>query len=123
MLKQIKQITVLSAWLSWCGFTSTTHEFNWTDINTREVIRWDGDTAIIEQGSSAKELGCTIKLNQKEIDFAIESFGIPEQWITISYSNEEDLIKHFKPAFNAKHNDYKCKEISNLIKDNKGGSG
>ena len=38
-------------------------------------------------------------------------------------NNEEGLIKHFKPAFNAKYNDYKCKEISNLIKDNKGGSG
>jgi len=91
MLKQIKQITALSACLICFGFSSITHEFNWTDINTREVIRWDGDTAIIEQGSSAQELSCKIQLIQKEIDFAIESFGIPEQWTTISYRGEEDL--------------------------------
>ena len=38
-------------------------------------------------------------------------------------SNEEGLIKYFKPAFNSEYNDYKCKEISDLIADNKGGSG
>ena len=33
--------------------------------------------------------------------------------------------KHFKPAFNGKYmpHDYKCKEISDLIKINKGGLG
>ena len=75
MLKQIKQITALSACLICFGFSPITHEFNWTDINTREVIRWDGDTAIIKQAkniSNARIAAVLVKGNEvtlKKIKF------------------------------------------------------
>jgi len=73
------------------GFSPEKHSFVWDDINTREVMRWEGDTAVIKQGTQMQELSCTLRLNDKEILFAKESFGIPEAWTTISYTDEQDL--------------------------------
>ena len=33
------------------AFGTSRSSFKWSDINTREVIRWDGDVAVIQQGA------------------------------------------------------------------------
>ncbi len=73
------------------GFAPEKHHFVWDDINTREVMRWEGDTAVIKQGTQMQELECELHVDQKDVVFATESFGIPESWTTISYSDEKDL--------------------------------
>ena len=65
----------------------------WKDINTREVVRWDGDTAILAPGSSMTELRCKILIDPKKVAQAIELFGIPESWTKISYRTEDELAK------------------------------
>jgi hypothetical protein len=63
----------------------------WNDINTREVVRWDGDTAILAQGAAMTELQCKILIDPNKVARAIESFGIPETWTKISYRTEDEL--------------------------------
>ena len=79
--------------LACIGLAPEKHQFVWDDINTREVMRWEGDTAVIKQGTQMQELSCTLSLNDKDAIFAEESFGIPETWTTISYIDEQDLAK------------------------------
>ena len=67
--------------------------FTWDDINTRDVLRWEGDTAILRQGSSTQELTCKVALDSEEAEAAINQFGIPKEWTSISYRDEEDLKK------------------------------
>ena len=67
--------------------------FQWSDINTRDVLRWDGDTAVVRQGSSTLELSCKIKINEQDVQRAIDSFGIPNQWTSISYHDENELLQ------------------------------
>ena len=43
--------------------------------------------------SSITELDCSIKINNRDIDAAIESFGIPKSWTTFTYTSEDDLQK------------------------------
>jgi hypothetical protein len=75
------------------AFALSRKTFVWNDINTREVIRWEGDTAIIQQGSSMQELACKVKLENPDVEFAINAFGVPKSWTTFSYQNEEELAK------------------------------
>ncbi|MBT5136006.1 MAG: hypothetical protein HOK75_05610 [Phycisphaerae bacterium] len=82
----------LTASSAFAGSTKR-YEFEWKDINTREVVRWEGDTAIVNPRSSITELDCSIKINNRDIDAAIESFGIPKSWTTFTYTSEDDLQK------------------------------
>lgn len=66
-------------------------EFTWNDINTRDVLRWDGDTAVIRQGSSMQELSCKIMLDSQDIEAAIEQFGVPRSWTSLKYTDAKDL--------------------------------
>ncbi|MBT4530470.1 MAG: hypothetical protein HOC27_04640 [Phycisphaerae bacterium] len=70
--------------------------FDWEDINTREVVRWEGDTAIVQHGSTMQNLSCKIKLDTKDIEAAIESYGIPKSWTSITYTDKADLQKQQK---------------------------
>jgi hypothetical protein len=72
---------------------TTRASFVWNDINTRVVVRWEGDVAVIQQGSSMKELSCRIKLNDSEVTFAIESFGIPKSWTSYTYRTDKELAE------------------------------
>lgn len=63
----------------------------WSDINTREVVRWEGDTAILAQGAAMTELQCKILIDPNKVARAIDSFGIPETWTKISYRSEDEL--------------------------------
>ena len=67
--------------------------YRWSDLNTREVVEWVGDTAHIRQGSKTIELTCKITIELSEIEFAIQSFGIPSEWTSISYKSEEELAE------------------------------
>ena len=67
--------------------------FQWSDINTRDVMRWEGDTAVVRQGSSTIELECKVRINDQDVHRAIDSFGIPIQWTSISYHDEDELLK------------------------------
>lgn len=82
----------LTASSAFAGSTKR-YEFEWKDINTREVVRWEGDTAIVNPRSSITELDCSIKISNRDIDAAIESFGIPKSWTTFTYTSEDDLQK------------------------------
>ena len=82
----------LTASSAFAGSTKR-YEFEWKDINTREVVRWEGDTAIVNPRSAITELDCSIKINNRDIDAAIESFGIPKSWTTFTYTSEDDLQK------------------------------
>ncbi len=68
-------------------------KIQWCDINTREVTRWEGDTAIIAHGSRMTELQCNIFLDPNKVARAIDSFGIPESWTQISYRTDDELKK------------------------------
>ncbi len=70
--------------------------FVWNDINTREVLRWEGDTAVVQQGSSMQELACSVTIDQSEVDVAVSSFGIPKTWTTFMYADEKDLARQQK---------------------------
>ena len=65
----------------------------WKDINTREVVRWEGDTAILAHDASMTELRCKILVDPNKVARAIDSFGIPEEWTKITYQTEEELAK------------------------------
>ena len=75
------------------GLSIERYDFTWNDINTRDVVEWKGDTAVVRRGTSMQELSCRIKLDSQDIDRAIEQFGIPKEWTTISYSDDQDLAK------------------------------
>ncbi len=97
-MSQIKAIIIglsLTAIMSG-AFALGKKTFVWSDINTREVIRWDGDSAVVRQGSSMQELTCNITIDQSKVTEAIESFGIPKTWTTFTYSNEKDLARQQK---------------------------
>ncbi len=66
-------------------------EFTWSDINTRDVLRWEGDTAVIRQGSSMQEFTCKIALDSHDIEVAIEQFGVPRSWTSLTYTDQKDL--------------------------------
>ena len=65
--------------------------FRWSDINTREVTEWVGDTAHVRQGSSMTELTCKIVVDPRDVEFAISSFGIPIEWTDIRGRDEAEL--------------------------------
>ena len=67
--------------------------FTWEDINTRDVLRWEGDTAVVRQGTTIQELQCKIALDTRDVDIAIEEFGVPRAWTTLTYSDEKDLAR------------------------------
>ena len=97
-MSQIKAIIIglsLAAIMSG-AFALGKKTFVWSDINTREVIRWDGDSAVVRQGSSMQELTCNITIDQSKVTEAIESFGIPKTWTTFMYTDERDLAKQQK---------------------------
>ena len=70
--------------------------FVWNDINTREVIRWEGDTAIVRQGSSMRDFECKVNIKSSDVEHAIDSFGIPKAWTTFTYTDEKDLLQKQK---------------------------
>mgnify|MGYP002808724919 CR=1 FL=1 len=70
--------------------------FVWEDINTRKVLRWEGDVAIVQQGSSIQELECKVTINPTDVEYTISSFGFPKVWNTCTYSDENDLAKKQK---------------------------
>ena len=81
-----------------CSLTLAAHAVSqerltmqWQDINTREVVEWRGDTAILAQGSSMIELRCKILIDAKKVAQAIDMFGIPETWTKLKYRTEEEL--------------------------------
>jgi hypothetical protein len=76
----------------------------WKDINTREVIRWEGDTAILAHGSSMKELQCKILIDPTKVTRAIDSFGIPEAWTKITYRSEDELTSQRAQLRDKAHN-------------------
>jgi len=78
------------------GLSIDRYDFTWNDINTRDVVEWKGDTAVVRRGTSMQELYCRIKLDSRDIDRAIEQFGIPKAWTSITYSDEQDLAKKQK---------------------------
>ena len=65
--------------------------FTWSDINTREVIRWDGDIAVIQHGAAMEEFSCRVNIDDSSVEFAINSFGIPKSWTSFSYHDEIEL--------------------------------
>ncbi len=85
--------TLLLTTSSALGLSIERYTFNWEDINTRDVIRWEGDIAVVRQGSSMQKLSCRITLNTKDIDKAVERFGIPLEWTSITYTDEKDLAQ------------------------------
>ena len=67
-------------------------DFTWSDINTRDVLRWEGDTAVVRHGGNMmQDLSCRISLDTREVDIAVDRFGIPRAWTSISYSSPEEL--------------------------------
>jgi hypothetical protein len=90
---QIKTI-LFTLFLATAQATAETRtSFVWNDINTREVLRWEGDVAVVQQGSSMQELSCRIKLDDSDVDFAIHSFGIPKSWTSFSYRTDKELAE------------------------------
>jgi hypothetical protein len=79
-----------------CGVSTERFNFTWNDINTRNVIEWRVDTAIIQEGSSMQELSCRVSLDSQEIESAIDNFGIPKAWTLITYTDSNDLAKKQK---------------------------
>ncbi len=93
MLHRFRNILLLLPLIVCVGLAPQKQQFVWQDINTREVVRWEGDTAVLRQGSQMNEIECTLRFDQKDVLFAMESFGIPEAWTTISYTDQDDLAK------------------------------
>jgi hypothetical protein len=92
-MPQLKAI-IIGLTLATCTsniFAMSRKTYVWNDINTREVIRWEGDTAIVQQGSAMKELVCKINLENSDVDFAVNAFGVPKKWTTFSYQDEKEL--------------------------------
>ena len=81
-----------------CAHAGSTQrlEFSWQDINTRDVVRWEGDTAIVKPGNPMQEFSCKVKLETRDVQAAIESFGIPKAWTHFTYTDEADLQKQQK---------------------------
>jgi hypothetical protein len=77
--------------LTTTAFGASRSSFTWSDINTREVIRWDGDIAVIQHGAAMEEISCRVKINDSSVEFAINSFGIPKSWTSFSYHDEIEL--------------------------------
>jgi len=82
-------VSVLNSTLFALSYTT----FIWNDINTREVVRWEGDTAVVKQGSVMQELVCKIKIDPDEVKRAMDSFGVPKSWTTFTYTDEKDLAQ------------------------------
>ncbi|MBC8200779.1 MAG: hypothetical protein H8E86_01935 [Planctomycetes bacterium] len=74
-------------------FASSYTTFIWTDINSREVVRWEGDTAVVKHGSVMQELVCKIEIDPEEVKRAADSFGVPKSWTTFTYIDEKDLAR------------------------------
>lgn len=89
-------LTLFLATTQATAISSTHTSFVWNDINTREVIRWEGDIAVVQQGASMQELSCRIKIDDSDVDFAIHSFGIPKSWTSFSYQTDEELVQKQK---------------------------
>lgn len=77
-------------------FAMSRTTFVWEDVNTRKVLRWEGDVAVVQQGSSMQELECKVTINPTDVEYAISSFGVPKVWTTFTYSDENDLAKKQK---------------------------
>ena len=83
-------VTVLALLVA-SAATADRLSLRWQDINTRKVVRWEGDTAVVDPESQMNELTCNIFVNRDAVRNASESFGIPETWISISYHTDEEL--------------------------------
>lgn len=70
-----------------------TIEFTWEDINSRDVVRWEGDTAIVAPSSTTTELSCTTRIDVRDVDAAVANFGIPTSWTSFTYRGDDDLAK------------------------------
>lgn len=95
-----------------CAMSTQRITFTWSDINTRDVLRWEGDTAVIRQGSSMQELRCKVALDSNDIDAAIEQFGVPKSWTLLSYTDEKDLAEKQR-ALEAKASRHGIKMMEN----------
>jgi len=91
---------------------------SWSDINTRNVIRWEGDTAVVSRESYAKDLTCRFYIDLRKVVGAIEDYGIPSQWTLISYRNQQELaIKQLELQVRAATHGIKVMEDNRFIVD------
>jgi len=74
------------------AFATNRLAFRWDDVNTRSVIRWEGDTAVVREGGTMQSLSCKVRIKPRDIERAVREFGIPTEWTIINYRDERELF-------------------------------
>lgn len=70
--------------------TATTRHYAWEDVNTRGLVRLEGDREIYDAGRPARRFALELVIDPHRLLRAVESYGIPESWLRYSYRTEEE---------------------------------
>lgn len=70
--------------------TATTRHFAWEDVNSWKVLGMEGDQEIIDADSPAVRFALEVLIDPLRLRKTIESYGIPEAWMSYSYRTEAE---------------------------------
>ena len=63
----------------------------WRDPHTMGIVKWKGDSAVIDPRVRPRQLSLTVKINRKRVKEVMESFGVPESWFTVRARTKAEL--------------------------------
>jgi hypothetical protein len=67
--------------------------YEWSDPNTMNILKWEGDTPVVEPGSQPRLLAFTVRISLDLLHQAVQSYGIPDSWLTINYKSAQELTR------------------------------
>ena len=70
---------------------SARRAFAWTDVNTRRVVEWRGDTAVVDPSVSPQRYQMSLDIDLDRLHGEIDAFGVPQKWMKLTFRNEAEL--------------------------------
>ena len=68
-------------------------EYEWSDANTERIAGWRGDTRVLVPGEAGRRYRQTFRVDLGRLHRSVESFGIPESWLTIRYRTRAERLR------------------------------
>jgi len=70
---------------------SVRRTFAWMDVNTRRVVEWRGDTAVVDPKITPQRYQFALDIDMDRLRGEIDAFGVPKRWLTLTFRNEAEL--------------------------------
>lgn len=74
-----------------CGDGKTRVTYRWEDPNTLKIVRWRGDTPVLDRKSSQEVLALTAEIDPDRMREARALLGVPSDWFGLSARTQAKL--------------------------------